>query len=378
MAWHHTLERLLRAVRAHASASTDSFDAQRTPKGSLHPTEPIASSDLAISAARSNDDLTLADQRLPFGSPHAKAYIAARIKALDESEFCRVMRTRLMREFPRRWVTFELHQALGYFGPADVLQWVQPYVATWIHLVRHGVKHFGLITEDANRALQIVHQALPQMQTEHADKYQFAIEDPLDGALSTSDCVFSNAVYLYSKNVSDDDKHDMRRAFDADGFVLYFRDDSYYESRERAGRHDLMISYSHHDQQFVTELSDAISRCGLRVWLDQSAMVPGQYILDEIERATQDSLFVTAILSPEFLANEKWCRFEFRNIMIRQINENRRILIPIWRGVDETMVRRYSPQLSGILALNAAIGVEQLAHQVLQIIEGSRSEGSPF
>ena len=60
------------------------------------------------------------------------------------------------------------------------------------------------------------------------------------------------------------------------------------------------------------------------------------------------------------------------------INEGRQILLPIWKDVDEPMVRSYSPQLSNILAFNAADGPDQLGRSVFQIVEDAKGPNSPF
>ena len=249
-------------------------------------------------------------------NPYAYPLVAESIKLLDDSEFCRLMRMRIMREFPKRWVTLEMHRTAALFTSDRILVEATPYVATWIELVREHVKHLAIITFDARIVPRIVSEIL--IEFDRLGNTVLTFDDPLGGKLSTADCVFSTAVYIYCKRLSEQDKHSIHADLTSKGFVTHIRDESYYEALGRSTRKDVMISYSHHDGKFARHLKNAISKYGVSVWLDETSIVPGQYILDEVERATQECLFVVVILSRSFLMNERWCRFEFRNIMTRQ------------------------------------------------------------
>ena len=47
------------------------------------------------------------------------------------------------------------------------------------------------------------------------------------------------------------------------------------------------ISYSHADKMFARRLHDALQRCGIRCWLDEKQLLPGDHIHREVDEAVR-------------------------------------------------------------------------------------------
>src|SRR5260370_2552634 len=74
--------------------------------------------------------------------------------------------------------------------------------------------------------------------------------------------------------------------------------------------HQIFISYSHVDIQFVLQLKAELERCGYVVWMDTSSIPGGDIWLETIIQGINDSLDVISIISKS--ANEsKWMRREY-------------------------------------------------------------------
>lgn len=68
---------------------------------------------------------------------------------------------------------------------------------------------------------------------------------------------------------------------------------------------DLFISYRHAapDKGWVRgRLAPRLEACGLRVWLDEHALVPGRSLLAQMERGVLESRYTVAVLTPAYLA----------------------------------------------------------------------------
>ncbi len=93
--------------------------------------------------------------------------------------------------------------------------------------------------------------------------------------------------------------------------------------------YDIFISHSRDDQAWVhTWLLPRLEAAGLRVMVGYRDFLPGMPVLENIERAVQDSRHTLAILTPAWLASE-WNAFE--SLLVRTLDPaaRRRKLIPI-------------------------------------------------
>jgi hypothetical protein len=62
----------------------------------------------------------------------------------------------------------------------------------------------------------------------------------------------------------------------------------------------VFLTYAHSDKNVVLRLYHRLTRCGIRVWLDEEALVPGQNWKHEIHQAILRSDIVVVCLSKQF------------------------------------------------------------------------------
>ncbi len=93
------------------------------------------------------------------------------------------------------------------------------------------------------------------------------------------------------------------------------------------------ISYSHKDRAFSNRLHDQLLARGIRCWLDEHDLKPGDRILDVVADAIRlhDKILLCC---SETSLNSWWVKDEIRKAMERERRDGRDIIIPL-------MVDRY-------------------------------------
>ena len=143
---------------------------------------------------------------------------------------------------------------------------------------------------------------------------------------------------------------------------------------------DAFISHASEDRQSVAApLAAALRSAGLTVWLDNTELVLGDSLREKIDDGLARSRFGVVILSKSFLAKE-WPRKEL-NGLVGLEDDGRKVILPVWHGIDKALLLQYSPLLSDRVAASTEQGIDAVAmaivRAVLQPGSGSPSETSP-
>lgn len=127
---------------------------------------------------------------------------------------------------------------------------------------------------------------------------------------------------------------------------------------------DVFISHAHEDKEAVARpLATELRSRGIRVWYDEFSLSLGDSLRRSIDRGLAESRFGVVVLSPSFFAKE-WPMRELNGLTSRE-NAGGKVILPLWHGVQQSDVARYSPLLAdrpaittdrGIIALADAIG----------------------
>jgi|GEM_PF-1200212 len=87
-----------------------------------------------------------------------------------------------------------------------------------------------------------------------------------------------------------------------------------YIDLARRKPHDVFISYSRSDAEFVADVDRTLRRSGIRTWRDVDRMQPGNPISGTISTEVAKSHAVAVVLSPEALASD-WVRREIEEAL---------------------------------------------------------------
>lgn len=127
----------------------------------------------------------------------------------------------------------------------------------------------------------------------------------------------------------------------------------------------IFVSHASEDKEdFVRPLAHALKRKGLKVWYDEFSLRPGDSLRRSIDRGLTECTAGVVVLSPAFFAKE-WPQRELDALFTSEIAGRSKIL-PIWYNVDAGRVLAASPLLADRLALDAHLGVENIASKIAE------------
>ena len=139
---------------------------------------------------------------------------------------------------------------------------------------------------------------------------------------------------------------------------------------------DVFISHASEDKAAVAmPLANELRRRGLRVWYDEFSLTLGDSLRRSIDLGLARSRFGIVVLSRNFFAKE-WPRRELDGLTTRELSGGK-VILPIWHGVSQEEVARYSPTIADRLAVHTGRGIPALADAVVNAVQGGRSIGAP-
>lgn len=100
------------------------------------------------------------------------------------------------------------------------------------------------------------------------------------------------------------------------------------KSTNRQPDFDVFLSHSAKDREFVTRLATDLTAAGLRVWLDQWNIRPGDSFAVAIDHAIRASRFLLIVMSPDYFQSA-WTTQEWQYALANEIEGADVRLIPI-------------------------------------------------
>lgn len=99
--------------------------------------------------------------------------------------------------------------------------------------------------------------------------------------------------------------------------------------------YDIFLSHSHVDNAFAKQLAGLLKAAHLSVWIDDYGMRPGDEVEPILKKALEESRHAVFVVTKAWL-DGRWTRGEVEYFLrLRQTSEERRVLIPLLRGVEE-------------------------------------------
>jgi len=140
-------------------------------------------------------------------------------------------------------------------------------------------------------------------------------------------------------------------------------------------RWDAFISHASEDKEAVAlPLAEALTKAGLRVWLDRTELRIGDSLRRKIEEGLAESRFGIVILSKSFLSKD-WPQKELDGLMAIE-EAGRKVVLPVWHEITKAaLVKRY-PILADRLAADTAHGMAKVAYELIRVIRDTEG-GSP-
>lgn len=227
-----------------------------------------------------------------------------------------------------------------------------------------NIEHVAIVADDLTaeelaRLPDLVEQALSDKRLRVTfSNVNISRNENDNGAL-----VFSRSVFLFVGSPVDEDV--ARAAFSQREMKLSFRDAKYWRELVEAKRPDVFVCHDSRDKKtFVEPLVNALSMKLLKVWFDKYSLKVGDSLVETIDEGLQACRFGVLVISSNFISRRPWPAREFRSLVTRELSEDRKIILPIWLDVTRDDVSTYSLDLVDKIALQADIGVDELARLI--------------
>jgi hypothetical protein len=142
-------------------------------------------------------------------------------------------------------------------------------------------------------------------------------------------------------------------------------------SRTTAGvlfQYDAFISHASEDKDsFVRPLARALSRLGCRIWFDEFELHVGDSLRRSIDKGLAKSAYGIVVLSKTFFS-KNWSQYELDGLVAREMG-GRKVILPIWHGVNRTQVMKYSPPLADKFAANSKSGLARVVRDLVLVLK---------
>ena len=140
-------------------------------------------------------------------------------------------------------------------------------------------------------------------------------------------------------------------------------------SLPRGDRRDFFISHAGSDKQQVAKpLADALVAAGWTVWLDQYELTVGDSLNESLNLGLASSRFGVVILSRAFF-DRYWAKQELDGLAARQAASGRKVILPVWHGIDEKFLAEKAPMLAAQLGVSTDSGVPSVAKELIRALE---------
>lgn len=131
---------------------------------------------------------------------------------------------------------------------------------------------------------------------------------------------------------------------------------------------DFFISHASEDKDnFVRPLVNELARRGISVWFDEQTLEIGDSLRRNIDGGLKKASYGIVILSHAFFS-KKWTQYELDSLINRAVNDDNKVLLPIWHNIDASEVAEYSHYLADKLALQTSIHtIDEIANELSKI-----------
>ena len=129
---------------------------------------------------------------------------------------------------------------------------------------------------------------------------------------------------------------------------------------------ELFINHASEDKEgFVRPLAEAL-KVHFGVWYDEYELTMGDSLLRKINAGLTSCDYGVVVLSPAYF-QKKWPQAELDGLLALE-QPNRKVILPIWKDIDEAGVRAYSPILAGRLGVPASNGVDRVVAEIKRAV----------
>ena len=193
--------------------------------------------------------------------------------------------------------------------------------------------------------------------------------DSFDGKENNlSETPFSGRIYIYTErefNITEE----QLTVFQQQRLSPRVRNMEYAKARVEKLTYRAFISHDSRDKDDIARpLALALQNMLCPVWYDEFSLSVGDSLRESIEKGLKDTEFCILILTPHFLSKGGWTKREYDSVYTKELIEERKVILPVWHGVEPKDVYEYSPILADRLGLNFNSGIENVSKKLFNRI----------
>jgi hypothetical protein len=130
---------------------------------------------------------------------------------------------------------------------------------------------------------------------------------------------------------------------------------------------DVFISYASEDRETVARpLAELLTALGVSVWFDKFDLKVGDSLRRKIDEGLATCRYGLILLSPSFFGKH-YTNLELDGLAQREV-DGEKVVLPVWIGVDEREVRKYSPPLADRVAARWEEGIASVVREILEVV----------
>ena len=142
-------------------------------------------------------------------------------------------------------------------------------------------------------------------------------------------------------------------------------DTSTQTTKEDQFEWDVFICHASEDKvEFVRPLAERLNQAGLKVWFDEFSLTVGDSLRRSIDTGLVKTKFGVVVVSSNFF-NKEWPQRELDGLATRE-RDGRKVILPVWLGVDIDDVAAHSPTLADRVAARADDGLGKVTMDLLR------------
>lgn len=124
----------------------------------------------------------------------------------------------------------------------------------------------------------------------------------------------------------------------------------------------LFLSHAFEDKaDFVRPLAEAL-RTDFNVWYDEYQLKLGDSLLEKINSGLASSDYGIVVLSSSFFS-KRWPQAELDGLFSLEAAKGK-VILPVWKDVNEAEVRAFSPILAGRLGVSTKQGLQNVIYEI--------------
>lgn len=137
---------------------------------------------------------------------------------------------------------------------------------------------------------------------------------------------------------------------------------------DQATERDVFISYASEERESVARpLAELLTSLGVSVWFDKFDLKIGDSLRRKIDQGLTTCRYGIVLLSPSFFGKHYTNR-ELDGLAQREV-DGTKVILPVWIGVDEQEVRKFSPPLADRVAARWEEGIANIVMKIIEVIK---------